>query len=139
MINNNINLLEQENVYMEKQMQHEDFGEKIGGVRKDLWKERGLLPDDLKGMNSREADTYVKKNNIWKKPDYQAMIDGGMPVDVAFFIKTVRDSLPVSPVYVWSDDTSELRTQRQEQYIDTVREIQSVMEDVKTKADAILP
>jgi len=136
MMNNNINLLE--HVHMEKQVQHEDFGAKNGGAKKELWKKRGLIPDDLKRMNSREADKYVKKKNIWKKPDYQAMIDSGMPVDVAFFIKTVRDSLPVSPVYVWSDDTSELRARRQAQYIDTVREIQSVMENVKTKADAMM-
>ena len=135
-MNNNINLFE--HVHMEKQVQHEDFGAKIGGAKKELWKKRGLIPDDLKRMNSREADKYVKKKNIWKKPDYQAMIDSGMPVDVAFFIKTVRNSLPVSPVYVWSDDTSELRARRQAQYIDTVREIQSVMENVKTKVDAMM-
>ena len=26
---------------------HEDFGEKIGGAKKDLWKDRGLYTDDL--------------------------------------------------------------------------------------------
>ena len=26
---------------------HEDFGEKIGGAKKDLWKDRGLYADDL--------------------------------------------------------------------------------------------
>ena len=71
---------------MANPVQHEDFGEKIGGAKKDLWKERGLLSGDLAAMNGREADKYVKKDNIWKKPDYGAMIDGGMPVDVAFFI-----------------------------------------------------
>lgn len=28
--------------------QHNDFGEKIGGARKDLWKNRDLIIDDLK-------------------------------------------------------------------------------------------
>lgn len=32
-------------------MQHEDFGEKIGGAKKDLWKERGLYAEDLEAMN----------------------------------------------------------------------------------------
>ena len=27
-----------------------DFGEKIGGARKDVWKERGLMVEDLDGM-----------------------------------------------------------------------------------------
>ena len=30
---------------------HEDFGEKIGGAKKDLWKDRGLYADDLEAMN----------------------------------------------------------------------------------------
>ncbi|MDL2236108.1 hypothetical protein LJC07_08265, partial [Christensenellaceae bacterium OttesenSCG-928-L17] len=122
---------------MAKQMQHEDFGEKIGGAKKDLWKERGLLSGDLAGMNSREADKYVKKDNIWRKPDYQAMIGGGMPVDVAFFIKTVRDALPASPAYLYGDESLEKRLARQEQYIDTVREVQGVLDTVKTKADVM--
>ena len=48
--------------------QHSDFGEKIGGARKDLWQQRGLLSTDLSEMNSREADKYVKKDNIWRNP-----------------------------------------------------------------------
>jgi len=51
---------------------HEDFGEKIGGAKKDLWKDRGLYADDLETMNEREAEKFVKKDNVWKKPDYAA-------------------------------------------------------------------
>ena len=58
---------------MPKQI-HEDFGEKIGGAKKDLWSVRGLYTDDLDEMNEREAEKYVKKDNSWKKPDYQAML-----------------------------------------------------------------
>ena len=59
---------------------HEDFGEKIGGAKKDLWKDRGLYTDDLDEMNEREAEKYVKKDNVWKKPDYQSMLDEGIPL-----------------------------------------------------------
>ena len=31
-----------------------DFGEKIGGARKDIWKERGLMVEDLEEMTSAE-------------------------------------------------------------------------------------
>ena len=54
---------------------HEDFGEKIGGAKKDLWKDRGLYADDLEAMNEREAEKFVKKDNVWKKPDYAAMLN----------------------------------------------------------------
>ena len=32
---------------MAKETVHEDFGEKIGGAKKDLWAARGLYVDDL--------------------------------------------------------------------------------------------
>lgn len=117
--------------------QHDDFGEKIGGAKKDLWKQRGLFSDDLSEMNSREADKFVKKDNVWKKPDYQAIIDSGVPFNVAYFIKKVRDSVNASPQYYRTDDTSEKRMERQKQYVDTIRELQGVMEGVKTKDDVM--
>lgn len=117
--------------------QYEDFGEKIGGARKDLWKDRGLYVDDLGGMNDREAERFVKKDNVWKKPDYQAMLDDGVPTGIVYFIKKVRDSLNASPQYKYSDNTSELKRARQEEYIETVRQIQGVMEDVRTLDDVM--
>ena len=83
---------------MPKQI-HEDFGEKIGGAKKDLWSVRGLYAADLDEMNEREAEKYVKKDNIWKKPDYQAMLDDGVPIGVVYFIKKVRDAVPATPRY----------------------------------------
>lgn len=103
--------------------QHEDFGEKIGGAKKDLWKERGLYVEDLEAMNEREADKFVKKDNIWKKPDYEAMLDEGIPLGVAYYIKKVRDALSASPQYSYSDSTPEKRLARQKEYIETVREL----------------
>lgn len=122
---------------MANSAQHSDFGAKIGGARKDLWQGRGLYADDLSAMNSREAEKYVKKDNVWKKPDYQVMIDGGIPSDVVYFIKMVRDSLNTAPQYYCHDDTPEKRLARQMQYVDTVRQVQSVVEQVKTRADAL--
>ena len=87
--------------------QHEDFGEKIGGAKKDLWKDRGLYEDDLSGMNEREAEKFVKKDNIWKKPDYGAMLEDGVPLGVVYFIKKARDSLAASPGYTYGDNTPE--------------------------------
>lgn len=122
---------------MAENIQHEDFGEKIGGAKKDLWKDRGLYVDDLSGMNEREAEKFVKKDNIWKRPDYQAMLDDGVPLGVVYFIKKARDSLGASPGYKYSDSTPELRRARQEEYIKTVRQLQAVIEDVRTVDDAM--
>ena len=96
--------------------QHEDFGQKIGGAKKDLWGGRGLYTSDLTEMNEREAEKYVRKDNVWKKPDYPGMIASGIPTDVVYFIKKVRDSLSAAPYYYRTDDTPEKRLARQEQY-----------------------
>ena len=87
---------------------HEDFGEKIGGAKKDLWKDRGLYADDLEAMNEREAEKFVKKDNVWKKPDYAAMMEEGIPLGVVYFIKKARDGLNASPQYYRTDDTTEM-------------------------------
>ena len=122
---------------MPENIQHEDFGEKIGGAKKDLWKDRGLYVDDLSGMNEREAEKFVKKDNVWKIPDYQAMLDEGVPLGVVYFIKKARDGLSASPQYYRRDDTPEKRLARQKEYIQTVRELQRVVSEVRTVDDAM--
>lgn len=44
----------------------DDFGIKIGGARKDLWRERGGLQyEDLQEMSDLEIQQYVvKKRNL---------------------------------------------------------------------------
>ncbi len=116
---------------------HKDFGEKIGGAKKDLWKDRGLYVDDLDIMNDREAEKFVKKDNVWKKPDYQTMLDGGIPLGVVYFIKKARDGLNASPQYYYRDDTPEKRLARQKEYIGTVRQLQEAVADVRTVEDAM--
>ena len=105
---------------MPSQPLHEDFGEKIGGAKKDLWSARGLYSADLDDMNEREADKYVRKDNVWKKPDYQAMLD---------------DAVPASPRYYRAYNYEE-KSYQQKRYIDTVRQLQKVMEKVRTVEDA---
>lgn len=117
--------------------QHEDFGEKIGGAKKDLWKDRGLYVTDLDAMNDREAEKFVKKDNIWKKPDYEAMQEDGIPLGVVYFMKKARDNLSASPQYYRSDDTPEKRLARQKEYIETVRQLQGVVLGVRNVEDAV--
>nr|WP_316625067.1 LPD1 domain-containing protein [uncultured Ruminococcus sp.] len=114
---------------------HEDFGEKIGGAKKDLWRARGLYADDLDEMNGREADKYVTKDNVWKKPNYQDLHDDGVPVDVVYFIKKVRDSLNVRPA-IYRNYSQDERKTIQKRYITTVRQLQAVMENVRSVDDA---
>ena len=88
-------------------------------------------------MNEREAEKFVKKDNVWKKLDYAAMLEEGIPLGVVYFIKKARDGLNASPQYYRTDGTPEKRTARQKEYIKTVRELQTVLSDVRTVEDAM--
>ena len=114
-----------------------DFGEKIGGAKKDLWKERNMIIDDLTLMNAAEKITFIKKDNVWKKPDYQTMVDYGLPIKVAWFIKTVRDSLGAKPVFGYYDDTPEAILEKQEAYISFVGTIRDATMNCKTEQDIL--
>lgn len=109
----------------------EDFGEKIGGARKDLWKKRGLDITDLLEMSDYEKKQYVNKNNIWKKPDYEAMLQDGISKEAIYFIKLVRDSLPpkfLCPRYMDIEEGYSI-------YISFISEIRDVVQKCKTLDD----
>lgn len=73
----------------------EDAGEKIGGARKDRWKDRGLDLTDLDSMSEAEGAELATKANVWK-PDYEAMAEATEPVTAAM-VKTVYDQLAAQP------------------------------------------
>lgn len=106
--------------------QLEDVGEKIGGARKDLWKERGLRLADLDGMTGGEQAMYAVKNNVWK-PDYAGLVADGMEPAAASLAKAIWDKVPVKPIR----DTEEGRRQ----YVEALNIAREVLEGAKTVAD----
>lgn len=114
-----------------------DFGQKIGGAKKDLWAARGLQIDDLLEMNEAEKTAHIKKDNVWKKPDYQALVDDGVPVRVVYFMKKMRDATPVHPVLEYGDNTPELITIKQEGYISFVRELSEKVMSLRTEEEVL--
>lgn len=112
----------------------EDFGNKIGGARKDLWRARGLMTEDLLEMNDAERSEYVTKDNIWKKPDYLALIKSGTPKRVAYFIKQVRNALPAKVTSSVLDEPEQLH-KRQEDYISLIRDVREQLESLNSDRD----
>jgi hypothetical protein len=81
----------------EKSNSLDDAGEKIGGARKDLWRLRGLSVQDLDSMNQEEQFANMTKSNVWN-PDWNALTSaGGMPVEVAAFLKLIYDRIAAKP------------------------------------------
>ena len=113
----------------------DDFGKKIGGAKKDLWKERGLALEDLLDFNAAERTKFIKKDNVWKKPDYQKMVDDGLDKRVVYFIKLVRDSLPTIPQITYKDTTDEDINAKQEGFISFVGKMRDAAMAIQTEAD----
>ena len=112
----------------------DDFGEKIGGARKDLWSSRGLEVSDLEDMNDRERDKHVKKDNVWKRPDYVKLAEGGADKGLLYMQNEIRKSLPQNITYR-RNETEESRRERQELFIQTVRQIEVLAKNVQTAAE----
>lgn len=79
---------------------NDEFGKKIGGSKRDQWKLRGFLLEDLVDMNEAEIARDVKKNNIFPTPDYRALKEQGVDVNALYFRKIIRDALATKPIHV---------------------------------------
>ncbi len=104
-----------------------DFGEKIGGARKDDWKHRGIHADDFETMNDMERKTHIKKDNIWLKPDWAKIVSGGTPQGVAYWQNKMRQAIPPHPP---KDDEW-----HQKCYVDVVCKIRDAVMAVTTPSE----
>jgi hypothetical protein len=70
-----------------------DFGQKIGGARKDVWTS---FKDELNAIGDDDiANQPLSK--VWPAPDYQAMIDAGADPWIVGFARATRDEVPAKP------------------------------------------
>jgi len=113
-----------------------DFGEKIGGAKKDLWTSRGLQLIDIKEMNEAEKLKFIKKNNIWKTPDYNQLVSDGLPVRVAYFMKLIKDAAPTTPSLYRTDSVEDIK-QKQERYIDFMGKLRDYTMNLKTEQEVL--
>lgn len=75
----------------------EDFGEKIGGARKDVWTSFKDQLDDV--ADDDIANQPLSK--IWPQPDYQALLDGSADPWTVAFAHAARDEIPTKPRQSW--------------------------------------
>lgn len=100
-----------------------DFGEKIGGARKDVWKLRGLNLDDFDTMGELERKSTVKKDNIWIRPNWEEVIKEGTPQSVAYWQNLMRQSIPPRP--------NSLDEEVQKNYVKIVGELRDAVMEVR--------
>lgn len=73
-----------------------DAGEELVANRRNRGRQ-ALTWQDLASLNDALKVKEAVKGNIWPKPDYQALIDGGMQPLIAHVVKQVYDSVAAKP------------------------------------------
>ena len=105
----------------------DDFGEKIGGAKKDSWRHRGLSVEDLYGMNIKECAEYVTKENVWPTPDW-ASYKGKMEPACILHMKNVREKIP-SKIVMYGNKAD---IKRSEMYINLLNYLRECCEKITT-------
>lgn len=95
----------------------QDFGEKIGGARKDVWRHRGLNVTDIEEFNISELLEHVNKKNVWIEPKWAQLLDEGYSQNALYMIKTIRDKLPSR---IKSDDIAQEIRRNGEAYMTNI-------------------
>lgn len=75
----------------------EDFGEKIGGARKDVW-------SGFKDKMEAAKDLDIKAEPLsksWPEPDYEKLIEAGIDPWTVSFVRAARELIPRKPAKSW--------------------------------------
>jgi N12 class adenine-specific DNA methylase len=115
--------------------QLEDFGQKIGGARKDMWAHRGLTFADVAAMIPREREKLVRKDQVWPKPDYQEIyerfLEAGFTQEDAstdsYLIKMIYDSIDQPPIKLWTKYGRTITDEQWQEYIAFVAKVRDAM------------
>jgi hypothetical protein len=87
----------------------DDFGEKIGGARKDVYQ---ALKDTMASVD-KDSLVSLPLSKVWPEPDYLQMIEAGADKQAVSIVRAMRDSVPDKPrtswkVKAWADKVSQL-------------------------------
>lgn len=110
-----------------------EFGEHIGGSRRELFGSQGSNSIALSDMNAAERQKYITKDKLWKKPDYKAMADSGIPKVVVYGIKKIRDGFPAKPHIRYGKDPFE----EQKTYVKFLETIRRIADGIETVEDLL--
>ncbi|WP_323894461.1 LPD38 domain-containing protein [Aeromonas veronii] len=77
----------------ESQSKIADFGEKIGGARKDTWT---AYRDNVEGETTEQIKA-LPLSKAWPAPDYDKLIESGVDRHAVAIARAARDAIPAKP------------------------------------------
>lgn len=81
-----------------------DFGEKIGGARKDLWKINGIQEEDLEELTQEERDHFVNRDMVWPLPNAKKLVEEGADPFIVYWQREIRRCIRKIPVIFKGED-----------------------------------
>lgn len=108
-----------------------DFGNKIGGARKDLWATRYMIASDLEAMNDAELNKYVTRDYVWPLPNSKKMVEDGLDAFVAFWQREVRKSVLKAPYLYKEQDKKEAMSL----YVELVGKVRDYVMGIKSRSE----
>ncbi len=94
---------------------YEDFGEKIHGAKKDLWK---TYQKALEKALSEDIE-QISLTKDFPEPNYEFLIREGVSVDVLAIIKALRDCIPTKP-------RGRYNSYKRKEYVETVKFVRNL-------------
>lgn len=104
-------------------------GELLGNLRQKGSSAQSIRTEE----NGAIKVDMAKKPKLWQKPDYQAMVDGGVQPEMAHIVKQIYDALPTKP-----PSTRDEYINAYADGVERVREALDVMLADKSVMDAIV-
>jgi len=109
----------------------EDFGEKIGGARKDYYAEYSDKMTAAKDMDIAS----VPLSKAWPEPNYEKLIEDGVDPWVVAFVRSARDEIPAKPRQSWKLRTWTNQVEMLRGFADDLINDKITKEQIKTKLD----
>ena len=106
----------------------EDVGEKIGGARKDVW---GGFREKVEADLNEDELLNLPLSKAFPEPNYEKLIEQGVPVETLAIIKVMRDEIPVKGRQTW-------KRKRWAKGVSELRSAASMMMDDPSFADKFL-
>ncbi|WP_026883522.1 LPD1 domain-containing protein [Clostridium akagii] len=111
----------------------DDFGEKIGGARKDYYSKNGISVKEIEDLNHRQIIENSIKPYVFKKPDYERLVNDGIDKTVVYFLKKLYDSFPTKFTATTTD--FEFDKKRAINYIELGNTCNSVFKEITSIKD----
>lgn len=123
-----------------------DFGQRIGGARKDLYMREGINLAEWTGLEETERAKFAEKPYVWPPVDRATMVANGADPLVAYAVEVLQRSIPLRPATLVTSWESGRRRKdwrpsaepgAMERYVRVVGNLREAIKSVRSQEDLV--